>query len=319
MSMTLTELKGHVSRVFGESPDPRLNAVKCINEAGRFLYNMHSWGWRTRREYPLDYIAPIAFTTATWTESTLTLTKTAGFTSYTFRHNDLVTISSGTGANTGDYRIASRTSNNAIVLAQSIGAAADGLTNMAGQIDFPYMVLPSDFGFGEIIDLTPATSINYVAVATTLAQVREMRRNTVSSSNQTVWYAIVYPSQSAVTGAAPDALIEIYPTPTALGVSQLYLGYRSGWVELTADQHTANIPTTFDNYLADLVYAMAHKYASNDMDKLYTVASDNNPALLALKKADGRAQWNKGKMGGGILQGEGRAGYQWNFTDGGIA
>lgn len=78
--------------------------------------------------------AVINATDFTWTQSTLTLTKTAAFTNYTFVAGDTIAISAGTGATIGTYTIASRTSNDAIVLTTSIGAGADGQSDIAGNM-----------------------------------------------------------------------------------------------------------------------------------------------------------------------------------------
>ena len=68
-----------------------------------------------------------------WTEATKTLTKTGAFTSYTFVAGDTIAVTAGTGATAGTYTIASRTSNNAIVLTTSIGAGADLATQVSNR------------------------------------------------------------------------------------------------------------------------------------------------------------------------------------------
>lgn len=62
-------------------------------------------------------------TAATFTNATLTLSKTGAFASYTWQSGDTVTIVSGTGVTPGSYAIGSRTSDNAIVLEADIGGA----------------------------------------------------------------------------------------------------------------------------------------------------------------------------------------------------
>lgn len=92
---------------------------------------------------------PLAIASATWTEATRTLTKTGLFAEYVFAAGDKVWISAGTGATVGGYLVASRTSANAIVLQQSIGAAADGQTDIAGILSpiFPAAPLVVIAGF----------------------------------------------------------------------------------------------------------------------------------------------------------------------------
>jgi len=88
----------------------------------------------TNVDYPVDGQGTsqvAAITGATWTELTSTLTKTGFFAGYTVKAGDVIEITGGTGANTGTYSVASKTSDNAIVLATSIGAGADGQVDIA--------------------------------------------------------------------------------------------------------------------------------------------------------------------------------------------
>lgn len=68
----------------------------------------------------------------TWTESTKTLSKAASsyFGAWTHAEGATIKIVSGTGAIPGIYRIASKTSGDAVVLEESIGIAADGQTDI---------------------------------------------------------------------------------------------------------------------------------------------------------------------------------------------
>lgn len=65
---------------------------------------------------------------ASWTNGTLTLTSAGAFTNYTYRAGDIFTIDSVTSGTAGDYAIASKTSNDAIVLATSPGASASAIS-----------------------------------------------------------------------------------------------------------------------------------------------------------------------------------------------
>lgn len=69
----------------------------------------------------------ISVDNASWNNGTLTLTLAGAFTNYTRRAGDFISIYSVTNGTTGDYAIASKTSNDAIVLASSIGASASAV------------------------------------------------------------------------------------------------------------------------------------------------------------------------------------------------
>jgi hypothetical protein len=92
-----------------------------------YIYNKEFWNFRKRQVMlNVNYLAyPTA---ATWTESTKTLTQTGAFTDLPSSPNARVLIQSGTGVVVGDYQVASKTSNDAIVLTQSISLANGNLT-----------------------------------------------------------------------------------------------------------------------------------------------------------------------------------------------
>lgn len=312
MAIALEELKRSVARKLGEVPDPNMvSAERIINDAGQYLYNLHSWGWRERPAYPLNYIAPISLTNATYTESSKTITLTSAFTNYTFRDAEILTISDGTGATVGDYVVAGKTSANAITLDASIGSGADGQTDIDGSLKFPYCVLPSDFGQGEIITVVHTNEFAYTVQPASLAQIRLMREQSITST-QVIYYAVSYPSQVDTATSPADALLEIYPTPSAAAVAELWLTYRSGWITLSDDSAVANVPPGYEKVLRDLCVAFAH-YELNGDDTLIQQV-ENGPILARLKRADGAAHVQLGPTKGGHLQHGGKGSYLWNFT-----
>lgn len=84
---------------------------------------------------PNGRFTPITVSGATYTESTKTITKTGAFAAYTFTAGiDRFLVTGGTGATVGVYTVASKTSNDAITLTASIGAGADGQTDIGGTL-----------------------------------------------------------------------------------------------------------------------------------------------------------------------------------------
>lgn len=91
------------------------------------VWNKARWNFR-RREVTLR-VSPFEVETATWTNGTLTLTQTGAFANYTaFQEGDIFVCTGGTNAVRGEYMIASRTSDDAIVLGSSLSATAGNLT-----------------------------------------------------------------------------------------------------------------------------------------------------------------------------------------------
>lgn len=70
----------------------------------------------------------VSVTTATWDDASLTLTKTGGFTNYTFKGGDRITITAATGGTLGVYEVTGKTSNDAITLRTSLGASVTAAT-----------------------------------------------------------------------------------------------------------------------------------------------------------------------------------------------
>jgi len=55
------ELEDHVTRIIGESSDPRNDISSIIDRAGRYLFSMHQWAWRKRPLVDLDFVADQAW------------------------------------------------------------------------------------------------------------------------------------------------------------------------------------------------------------------------------------------------------------------
>lgn len=93
-----------------------------------YLYNKEHWNFRKRAvTMSIKYLDTV--TAATWTESTKTLTQTGAFTNLLLTNGPaMVLITDGTGATIGEYQVASKTSNDAIVLTTSISTANANLT-----------------------------------------------------------------------------------------------------------------------------------------------------------------------------------------------
>lgn len=105
-------------------------------------WTIHNGYWDDSGYYPCGInvafrrVALAGFTGATFTTSSQTITKAGAFTSYTYRAGDMIYISGGTGFTAGWYRIASRTSNDAIVIVG--GPGADNADTAANVTDATY-------------------------------------------------------------------------------------------------------------------------------------------------------------------------------------
>lgn len=259
MALTANAALDFIRHTLGASS--QLDARTIVNQAGRHLVSMHAWRWLQRPDYLLDELAPLSITGATWTESTKTLTKVAGFTGYTFRGGDRWNNTAGTGATTGSYRIASRVSADAITLEQSIGAAANGQTNIAGNIVFPYIQLPPDFR--ELIDLTATVGLLQNVQLTTLSELLSFRTHAVPVSNFVRYVAVSY-QHAGGSGGAPTPRLEVYPTPTVALAGGLTLFYRAGWTDISDDSDVISVPPWMELLFLQVLGAVARGFEEED-------------------------------------------------------
>lgn len=98
----------------------------------------------------------VSLSGATWTESSKTLTLTGGFTRYLLANSTRIIIVSGTGATAGEYAIATRVGNDSITLSTSIGAGADGQTDIVAYIIGGRTVVPIERTVDTLSAATPA-------------------------------------------------------------------------------------------------------------------------------------------------------------------
>ena len=317
MALTLLDLRQYVTQVIG-TPDTNLppNAGSAttrgnlvVNQAGRYLFK-HLWNFRITGPVFAGFTAPISIANGTWTHATKTLTKTAGFASYTFAKSDIIEITGGTGATTGLYNIASRTSDDAIVLSTSIGAAADGQTNIGGTIEFPYVNLPSDFGALLAYEMNSSTAILNL---TSIQEVMSRRLRNVAVNANNYFAAITHPGQTAVSVAFPVARLELDHAPQAVDPDALFVSYWRAWNTLSTDTDYAQLPEFAEDLLIAYIRAFSEGYmnAHADEDGILPIATitdrlteiDSGPLFHLTKEYDGLLQSDYGPAG------EGPAGY----------
>lgn len=257
MAITLVELKKHVAHALDYTSSINshgaLDTDDIINLAGESFYNSRPWNFRLAPPTKLHFTGPITVSGGTWTESTKNLLATGAFASYTKIAGDEINITAGTGATTGDYYISSRTDDDNIVLTESIGASADGQTDIAGTISFPYVAMPSDFS--QLLHAQATNTQSYGFQLTTPEHLTNLRNTGISVASYHYYGALVQPTDMSV------ARLEIYPTPTATLRNILTIVYKTKWDTLGT---TSNTPSYADAALVEYVRAFAIGYAEND-------------------------------------------------------
>lgn len=306
MALTLAGYRNTVDHAVGAIEgiytDDNTTKDQIINDAGQYMLGMHPWQFLKHTTAYLDFTAPITITDGTWTEATKTLTKTAAFASYTYADGDTIKISDGTGATAATYTIASRTSDNAIVLVTSIGAGADGQTDIDGEIEFGYIALPSDF-----VEMTgnPVANdaLNWTVEMSTLQQINSWRAITPTFTNH-YFMALSWPVQTS--GSPPTTLqgnprMELYPEPRAASTGAILISYRRGWTTLSGATAVPNIPDYMEMLLQRVITAYVKEHEDDREDTLNNL--EQSALLKNLKERDARTQWNFGYMkhGGAVV------------------
>lgn len=263
-----------------------LDKFAVLNEAGEHLFSMYPWHWATGRSALLSLRGNVTGATATWTASSLTLTQASGFTNYTFVAGDEVQILDGTGATTGVYKIASRTSANAIVLESSLASGNLSTGDIEWAIYPGTISLPSDLG--EIISIQSSNTANaYRVCLTSLDQINLLRGANALTTSPALFYAAVVWS-----GTTPSPILEVWPSPSAAAAGALRIFYRSRWSRVSTDSAQIEIPEFVESLYIWIARAFAAGYERNEQASIHQRLAEiqAGPVFDAAKKADGRAQ-----------------------------
>lgn len=144
--MTKLQAVNEIMEAVGEYPADALDTdgVSTVAQAERILdrenERVQAEGWHQNKEVNVTMsradVTKMAMVIAAgaWVAATKTLTKTAAFASYTWQRGDQLYVSGGTGVTAGWYEIGARTSDNAIIMLDSIATAnaADITTTLIG-------------------------------------------------------------------------------------------------------------------------------------------------------------------------------------------
>lgn len=210
------------------------------NMAGEHLMSARHWAWAEGREVYLSPRQEITLTGATWTEATKRITKTGAFASYSHLSADTLEVTDGTGATLGVYEVAAKVDSDSITLATSIGAAANGQTDIEGSMPNDQVALPSDFTFGGITAYAMKDGLAGWLVPTSASQMLQMRSLGSLGSSIGFWALLRHVRSTA--GGAPVPRLELWPRSTSAETEQLVLYYRAGWLDPTGDADVLSIP-----------------------------------------------------------------------------
>ena len=258
-ALTVKMLSQIVRYEVGGKPGTPLEFSEIVNEAGEYLVSCFPWRWLEGRPIVLRSRASITLTAATWTETTpaLTLTEVGAFADYTFTPGDTVVITGGTGATEGVYNVASRTDDDSIVLEETIGAAADASTDIAGRLPNDQILLPTGFDVQRIVSIQ-AKDLSISVFNWTMAQgLLDIRAWPGLESTTSFWGFMNY--HRAATGGAPVQRMEVWPESSTAS-EFVTLTYSGGWLEPEDDNSELSIPQDLNGIFTSMVKAVAMGY-----------------------------------------------------------
>jgi len=281
---------------------------ELVDRAGHALVSMAPWRWLNGRQARLRTRASIDLTGATWTEATKTLTKTAAFASYTWLEADTLDLTDGTGATAAFYEVTSRTSDDAIVLATSIGSAADGQTDIEATLPNDQVALPSDF---DIQRVTAYATVGNVWNGLALGSGQDVLDLRWSGTR---WVANFFGLLNHVRALADGRTIprlDLAPH-SSQGTEELVIFYRAGWA--TPEDDGAPLPLPMSGWLNSLFLEIlkAHAHVQEDDESLGSLgqrlaAIQAGPVFRMALERDQVMQPLLGSSdaGGGWMQGRG--------------
>lgn len=304
MTVRLEEALKHVDHALGGEISTEIDKVGLVNRAGEFLYSMHPWSFTKRRSKLLDTRAQITVTNGTWTESTLTLTKTGNFTNYTWVEGDQFQVTGGTNAllanSTVTYiEITGNPATNQITLAQSLGADADGDSDIDGTMRLNSVALPEDFR--GVISIQSTDSLIRGVKLTSLQTINEVRTTQLDVATDWDYLAAV-----AWAGSPPVPILEIWPTPSQRELGAFTIFYKKRWPRKFNDADLLDFPEFIDHLFLEIVRAYAINYENSPagVQALPSLLASikAGPEFLGAAASDANTQWNRGRVEGGGSQ-----------------
>lgn len=281
-----------------QSMPAELPAQEVINQCGEFICS-YPWKWLERGFFRSSLRGTINLVGATWTEATLTLTLTGAFATYAFLTGDQIEITAGTNATPDFYVVASKTSADAIVLERSIGATADGQTDIAATFELAACALPGNLQ--RIISYTTRGTLTQGIAFTTMQDLLLARVNAIGVSGIPYYCAISHAVPAG--GGTPVPRLELDKSPPQNETAAVVWFYREGWRRVTKDADPLSIPTYFEGFFLDVLReyvagltGMGGVWRQQRMEAITQAAE-----WRAMVARDGLIQPNYGPLQGGRL------------------
>jgi len=276
-----------------------LDPLDLLNMAGEHFVNVRAWRFLKGANAFLDSRGNISITNGTWTESSKTLTSSGAFTNYTFIDGDHVKVTGGTSAILKTIEIASRTSNNAIVLKESLASTAGDLSggNIAATLQLPTLELPDDCG--HVTNVAGST-----AVVNSVALVDHQELNLLRAQGAREDDTGAYRAAVIYVGTPPRPVLDVHPDFSSSTQDVFRIFYLRNWSRITEASDTLPIPRFCNAAYMQLCRHFALGWEDEDERGLEERLAiwEMGPLFAAASREDGRSQQEWGRMRGGAVQ-----------------
>lgn len=276
-----------------------LDHLDVLNMVGDTFVNARKWKFLKGANGFLAGRGNISLTTATWTEASLTLTSTGSFANYSFIDEDQVKITGGTSVTEKYFTIASRTSDNAIVLTESLSTTGGDLAaaDIAGVLHLPTMELPPNFG--TLQSIAGSTSlVNSIGMvdSTEIA----LLRGQWDREDDTGFYrgAII------LVGTPPRPVLDVHPDFSTNNEDVFRIYYTKNWTRVTQASSTLPIPRYCNAAFMQLCRHFALGWEDEDIRGLEERIEvwKNGELFKGAAAQDGGQQFVYGRMRGGSVR-----------------
>lgn len=250
--LTARLLEGIIRYDIGAHPGTPIEWLEMVNMAGQRFVALNAWKWLEGRQLVLRTRPQIAIEGATWTEATLRLTKVGAFASYEFLSADTFQLTDGTGATVGTYEIVAKFSDDALTLRTSIGAAANGQTNIDGTMRNDQVEIDPDFDFQAITAYALTNGLVGSFELTGTQGMLDLRTWPGLSSTISFWAVLNWVRGLPGSGGQPVPRLDLWPAaPDA--TEQIVLFYRAGWREVTTDTEVLSLPNWLNGLFIEVL------------------------------------------------------------------
>lgn len=286
-----------------------------VQQAGMWFCKSHPWRFLIRPPVHLSLRGTINVVAGTWIQSTNTLSITdpaSALASYTFLEGDEFQVTGGTNAAAGFYKVKARLTDTNLSFTTSIGATANGFTDIAGTMPLPSVALPADFG--ELIgDPSSATLPGYFQ-AIGYNDLVSLRAYSPAGVSPFYYYAVTFGSATGDRGGAPVARLELDRAPTTGSANSIVIAYRAKFDPPSDDMDRIRIPDYCELAFIRAVRACARGWEEEDSGTLGPRLAElkGSPEYIDAVLADGGVTSSVGPMRGGGAQPYHTRGEDWH-------